>query len=119
MAHFAQIDKNNIVAQVLAVENTVLIEDGKEREQKGIDFLHALYGLEKQWVQTSYNNNIRKKYAGIGDTYDSTKDKFILPQPYPSWSLDLNDDWQPPIAKPEDDPWAQWDEESQSWKSRE
>ena len=61
----------------------------------------------------------RKKYAGIGDTYDSTKDKFIAPQPFPSWSLDSNDDWQPPVAKPENDPLAQWNEETQSWVSRE
>tara|TARA_B100000902_G_scaffold108276_2_gene109961 strand:- start:3242 stop:3601 length:360 start_codon:yes stop_codon:yes gene_type:complete len=119
MAHFAQINENNIVVQVLVVDNSVLKHGKKEVEQKGIDFLHSLYGSDKTWVQTSYNNNIRKQYAGVGDTYDLAKDKFILPQPFPSWALDSNDDWQPPVPKPEDDPLAQWNEESQSWESRE
>ena len=118
MAHFAKIE-NDIVTQVVVVNNEVILkQDGTESELKGKQFLNALLG-SATWVQTSYNGNFRKKYAGLGDTYDSTKDKFILPQPYPSWSLDSNDDWQPPTAKPEDDPLAQWDEESESWKSRE
>ena len=74
------------------------------------------------WKQTSYNNNFRKQYAGKGFTYDEAKDKFICPQPYPSWSLDENDDWQAPVARPtnqgddEDNrKIAQWDDVNQQW----
>jgi len=116
MAHFAKIE-NNIVIQVVVVNNDVILEDGTESELKGKQFLNDLLG-PATWVQTSYNGNFRKKYAGVGDTYDSVKDKFILPQPYSSWSLDSNDDWQPPVAKPENDPLVRWNEETQSWDSR-
>tara|TARA_B100000214_G_scaffold257319_1_gene189711 strand:+ start:12733 stop:13119 length:387 start_codon:yes stop_codon:yes gene_type:complete len=115
MAHFAKLNVDNIVENVVVVDNSVLLkEDGTEDEQKGITYLTNLIG-SAIWVQTSYNDNFRKKYAGIGDFYDSAKDKFISPQPFPSWSLDSNDDWQAPVAKPEDDPLAQWDEESLTW----
>ena len=67
------------------------------------------------WKQTSYNNNFRKQYAGKGFTYDAAKDKFIQPQPYPSWSLDGNDDWQPPVAYPDDGKYYVWDEATQAW----
>lgn len=110
MAHFAKI-VDGIVTQVIVVHNNELLVDGVEIESKGVDFCHNLLG--GNWVQTSYNNNFRKRFAGIGCTYDSVKDQFVAPQPFPSWSLDGNNDWQPPTPKPEG--LFGWNEESQSW----
>ena len=110
MAHFAQIT-DGIVTNVIVVHNNELLIDGVENEQKGKDFCHNLLGGE--WVQTSYNNNIRKQYAGIGFAYDSVKDQFVAPKPYASWSLDANNDWQAPTPKPEGD--YMWDEETLAW----
>ena len=104
MAHFAILDDSNIVTTVVVVNNDVITDgDGVEQEQIGIDFLTTTLGAGN-YVQTSYNNNFRKHFASIGGTYDSVKDKFIAPQLYPSWSLDENDNWQPPIAHPGDLP---------------
>jgi hypothetical protein len=100
MAHFAELDSNNKVLRVIVVHNNELLVNGVENEQKGIDFCKSLFGSNTNWIQTSYNNNFRKQYAGINYTYDSIKDKFISPQPYPSWSLDASDNWQAPIPKP-------------------
>lgn len=114
MAHFAEIDENNKVLRVLVVNNEVLLnEDGTESEQKGIDFLKSIFG--GNWVQTSYNHKYRKRFAGNGYIYDSQRDAFITPQPYPSWSLnDVTCDWIPPIPQPDGN--VEWDEESQQWK---
>lgn len=110
MAHFAEIS-DGIVTRVLVVHNNELLVDGVEVEQKGIDFLQDLIG--GVWVQTSYNGSIRKQYAGIGYKYDEVSDVFIAPQPYASWTLDSNFDWQPPTPMPEGA--FYWDEESLSW----
>jgi hypothetical protein len=112
MAHFAQIE-NGIVQQVIVVHNNELLVDGVEDEQKGIEFCQSLFGGE--WVQTSYNGRIRKQYAGIGYSYDALADVFIVSQPFPSWSLDENYDWQAPIAYPADGNDYEWDESNQSW----
>ena len=114
MAHFAKLDENNIVIQVVVVDNQVLLENSNESEQKGIDFLNTLFG-NATWVQTSYNGNIRKQFAGIGYTYNEANDVFIIPQPFDSWSLDENFDWQPPIPMPIDDNLYEWDEGTLSW----
>jgi len=115
MAHFAKLDSNNIVTDVVVVNNDVLLdENNNESEQKGLQFLTSLTG-HSNWVQTSYNNNTRKKYAGISDTYDSTKDKFIAKQPYASWTLDANDDWQPPVSYPTDGNLYLWNEDDEQW----
>lgn len=116
MAHFAKINSDNIVEQVIVVNNNV-VQDILQRdvEQLGIDFCKKLFGDETNWVQTSYNNNIRKQFAKIGDTYDKEKDKFISPQPFPSWVLDENDDWQAPTPKPEDDKSYVWNEKNKTW----
>jgi hypothetical protein len=114
MAHFAQLDENNIVTQVIAVHNNELLENGVESEAKGIQFCQSLLG--GNWVQTSYNGNIRKNYAGIGYTYDPINDWFYAPQPYPSWTLDDNAKWQPPIPYPDDDKIYYWSEEELTWK---
>jgi hypothetical protein len=112
MAHFAELDNNNIVKQVVVVKNEELIVDGLEVESKGREFLENLLG--GTWIQTSYNNNIRKQYASIGFTYDAVNDVFVAPQPYPSWLLDNNFDWQPPTPMPTEGVWI-WDEDNLSW----
>ena len=115
MAHFAKLDSNNIVTQVLVVNNDVILKaDGTESELKGKQFLNATFG-SATWVQTSYNGSFRKQYAGIGYTYDSTKDKFIAPQPFASWALDSNDDWQAPTPYPTDGNIYSWNEDDQTW----
>lgn len=115
MAHFAQLDDNNIVTQVIVVANDELLLDGVESEVKGILFCKSLFGEDTKWVQTSYNGNIRKNYAGIGYTYDATNDYFFAPQPYPSWTLDADARWQPPVAMPTDDKMYTWNETTLSW----
>jgi hypothetical protein len=116
MAYFAEIDENNIVVQVIVVDNEDIKENGEEKEAKGVAFCKNLLGQGKTWVQTSYNWSIRKQYAGIGYKYDVLKDKFIAPQPYPSWSLDLNDDWQAPLPYPKDGEIYDWDEKNTKWQ---
>lgn len=115
MAHFAELDDNNIVIRVLVVDNSKLLaEDGTEDEQKGITFCKYLFG-GKKWVQTSYNANFRKNAAFIGCFYDEEKDAFIHPRPYPSWELDSNCRWQPPVKMPEDGNSYGWDETLKQW----
>jgi hypothetical protein len=115
MAHFAQLDDNNIVTQVIVVNNTELLdENGQESEAKGIAFCQSLFG--GNWKQTSYNANFRKNYAGIGFTYDSGRNAFISPKPFPSWVLDEETcGWNPPVPHPTDDKFYTWNEDSQQW----
>ena len=114
MAHFAQLDDNNVVTQVIVVANEELLDNGVESESKGVAFCQSLLG--GNWKQTSYNGNIRKRYAGIGYTYDADKDVFIAPQPYPSWVLDENTDWQPPVPMPvEEGKFFAWFEPNREW----
>ena len=114
MAHFAKLDENNMVVQVIVVNNDDLLDNGVESEQKGISFCQALFGGD--WIQTSYNGNIRKNYAGIGFTYDAARDAFIAPQPYASWTLDETTcDWVPPVEMPDDGKVYKWDEQNQQW----
>ena len=115
MAHFAQLDDNNIVTQVIVVGNNELLLDGVESEVKGILFCKSLLGEDTKWKQTSYNGNFRKNYAGIGYTYDASNDYFYAPQPYPSWTLDADARWQPPVAMPTDDKMYSWNEATLSW----
>lgn len=115
MAHFAKLDENNIVLDVLVVNNDVLLNpDGTESEYKGKVFLNQTFG-NANWVQTSFNNNFRKQYAGIGYKYDEANDVFIRPKPFDSWVLDLNFDWQPPIIYPSDNKTYSWNEDDQTW----
>ena len=116
MAHFAQLDENNLVTQVIVVANEELLLDGVENETKGIMFCKSLLGDDTRWVQTSYNGNIRKNYAGIGYTYDPVADHFFAPQPYPSWTLDSDAKWQAPTPMPvEEGKFFTWDEPTLSW----
>lgn len=115
MAHFAHLDENNIVIQVIVVANDELLDNGVESETKGIIFCRSLFG--GNWKQTSYNNNIRKNYAGIGYKYDDIRDAFIAPKPYNSWILNENTcRWQAPIEYPDDDNEYLWNEKNQQWQ---
>ena len=117
MAHFAKLNENNIVLEVHCVHNNELLdENGNESEVKGIEFLTKWSGGYAMWKQTSYNGNIRKNYAGIGYTYRSDIDAFVPPQPYPSWTLDADANWQPPVAMPTDGQMYSWNEANQSWE---
>ena len=114
MAHFAKLDENNNVIAVHLVNNNVLLVDGIESEQTGINFLTKLHNYSL-WKQTSYNNNFRKQYCGVGYSYNAEADVFVAPQPFPSWSLDDNHDWQAPVAKPTDDKFYTWSEDDLNW----
>ena len=110
MAHYAFLDENNIVVEVIVgIDETQLIE--------GLD-PETWYGNFRGQTckRTSYNGNIRKNYAGIGYTYDAEQDAFIPPKPFESWTLnEVTCRWQPPIPKPEDDKMYLWDEDAQLW----
>ena len=113
MAHFAKLDENNVVLEINVVSNETL--DQNNEEESGIKFLTEWSGGYSNWKQTSYNNNFRGKYAGIGDTYSSEEDIFITPQPYPSWTRS-GSYWNPPIPMPQDESRYYWDEKTISWK---
>jgi hypothetical protein len=111
MAHFAKLGTGNIVEQVIVVSNDIAIT-----EQAGVDFINKLYNTRDVWKQTSYNNKIRKNYAGIGYSYDQSRDAFIAPKPFNSWIL--NEDtclWNAPVAMPIDDNRYTWNEQTLSW----
>ena len=117
MAHFAKLDQNNVVTEVIVVNNIELLSaDGSESEVMGVAFLIRWSGGYSKWKQTSYNRKIRKNYAGVGYTYDSVRDAFIPPKPFPSWVL--NEDtcqWGAPVAMPDDGQFYNWDEATTSW----
>jgi len=116
MAHFAELNENNEVLRVLVVDNKDILVNGIESEQKGIDILTEVCngGI---WIQTSYNNKFRKRYAGPGMIYDRLRDAFMFKKPYNSWVLNENTlDWDPPYPKPTDfNKRFFWDEDSLSW----
>jgi hypothetical protein len=115
MAHFAQLNEENLVTQVIVVANEdTADQDGVENEAIGIEFCTNLLG--GTWKQTSYNANIRKNYAGVGYKYDATLDAFISPQPFASWTLNEETaQWEAPTSYPEDGKRYTWDEETISW----
>jgi hypothetical protein len=117
MAHFAQLDENNIVLEVIVVSNEVLLDpQGHEQEALGVAWLINWSGGYPYWKQTSYNGNFRKNYAGIGYTYDPVLNAFIPPKPYPSWLLNTETcQWEPPVPYPTDGKEYEWDEETKSW----
>ena len=100
MAHFAELDENNIVTQVVVVNDLDCRDENNfESESVGVHFLRNIFGATTEWKQTSYNDNIRKQYAGIGFTYDEDNDIFWPPKPYPSWVKDTSDaQWHSPVG---------------------
>ena len=118
MAHYAQLDANNVVTQVVVIDNKDTADaSGVEKEHIGAAFCERLFG--GTWKQTSYNGNIRKNYAGIGYTYRSDIDAFVAPKPFPSWILNANAQWEAPVAMPTDGQMYSWDEATTSWKVNE
>ena len=125
MAHFSQLDENNVVTQVIVVSNEDTSDsNGVEVEEIGVAFCKKLLGADTNWKQTSYNNSIRVRYAGIGYTYDETLDAFIPPQPFASWVLNEETaDWESPVgpapelteAEVEARSFYKWDEEGGEW----
>lgn len=123
MAHFAKINTNNIIEEVVVIDNSVL-DDGTEveNEQQGIDFCISLWGNEFTYVQTSYNGSFRREYASIGGTYDPTDNGFIRPSPFPSWRFNRTSwEWEAPIAEPADADTVEyiWNEYQQRWDASE
>ena len=116
MAHFAKIGLNNKVISVHSVhDNELKDSNGVEQENIGIEFLTNLHGWAV-WKQTSYNGNIRKNFAGIGYTYDQTRDAFIPPKPFNSWTLDEDTClWEAPVAYPDDGQNYEWNESTKQW----
>ena len=114
MAHFAELGEDNVVLRVIIVANEELLdENNQESEAKGVEFCRNLLG--GTWKQTSYNGNIRSRYAGIGYTYNSALDAYIAPKPYPSWSLNEGTtEWEAPVARPAEGMYS-WDEDGQAW----
>jgi len=119
MAHFAELDSNNVVLRVIVVGNTDTADaNGVEKEHIGAAFCERLFG--GNWKQTSYNGNKRKNYAGLGYTYDTQRDAFIPPRPFASWVLDEQTcQWQAPTPMPTDGKRYSWDEATLSWKQAE
>ena len=121
MAHFADLEKGNVVKRVIVVGNDVPTVAGPLGENDmHVDGETWCINFFKggTWKQTSYNDNFRKQYAGKGYTFDHAKDKFIQPQPYASWTLDGNDDWESPVPYPNNDildKVPEWDEAGQKW----
>jgi len=131
MAHFAEIDENNVVLRVVVGCNEDIANNGGEQSEDAAKHFRTVCPLTisgNDWVQTSYNNNFRKQFAGPGMIYDSAKDKFIAAQPYASWTLDGNDDWKAPVAYPsvvtdiDNNDVAlieiNWDEDNQKWVAK-
>lgn len=116
MAHFAQIKNDGTVSNVIVIANIHAPDPAPTHsEPLGQAFIADVLGLPGEWRQTSYNSNFRKQYASIGGRYVADADVFVAPQPYPSWTLDENYDWQAPIPRPQDGQWWDWDESTQSW----
>ena len=118
MAYFAKLGTGNIVEKVISINNAVITDaNGVEQEQLGNDFINKLYNTRDVWKQTSYNGNIRKNYAGVGYSYDQTRDVFIAPKPFNSWIL--NEDtcrWEAPVSMPTDGNKYSWNETIINWE---
>ena len=111
MAHFAKLGVGNIIETVHVVSNDIATT-----EQAGVDFLNNLHGSRDVWKQTSYNGNIRKNFAGVGYTYDQSRDAFIAPKPFNSWILnETTCQWEAPVALPDTENRYNWNEETTSW----
>ena len=117
MAYFAKLE-NNTVVQVISVSNDVCGEPTltfPDTCAAGRAFIANTLKFEGEWKQTSFNNNFRKQYCGVGFRFDHIRDEFVAPQPYPSWTLDSNNDWQPPTPMPSTGRPYRWSEEDLEW----
>jgi len=116
MAHFAELDENNVVKRVIVVGNADTSDaSGVEKEHIGAAFCERLLG--GVWKQTSYNGNMRKRYAGVGFTYNAALDAFVAPKPFASWTLNnTTADWDAPVAKPNDGKNYSWNESALAWE---
>jgi len=124
MAHFAEVNSYGLVLRVVVIDNNDVNANGGDQSLGAEEAVKKIvpFTTGSRWVQTSYNNNFRKQYAGIGYMFDSTKNKFIAPQPFASWSLDSNDDWKAPVAYPTVTTYGDnveymisWDEAGKRW----
>jgi hypothetical protein len=117
MAHFAELDSSNVVLRIVVISNSDVDANGGDLSAEAETFVGTLIPFINgvAWKQTSYNNNFRKQYASIGGKYDAAKDKFLRQQPYPSWALDGDDEWQAPITRPNIIV-PKWDEDNLRWK---
>lgn len=115
MAHFAELNENNVVLRVVVINNFVITDaEGNESERMGIKFCEELF--TGKWIQTSYNKNFRKNFAVPGGVYDVSRDAFINPQPFDNWVLNQNTlAWEPPIPYPMDGKEYWWDQDTTSW----
>ena len=128
MAHFAELDKDNKVLKILVFDNNDVEANGGDQSEQAAEYIKSSFGTSKdgvKWVQTSYNDNFRKQYAGMGFTYNPTADVFIAPQPYPSWSLNETTwDWDAPVIYPtivmmnDNRLGIYWDESGLVWLAR-
>lgn len=118
MAHFAEIDENNIVQRVIVVSNDCMNDmNGNEREHLGQNFLENLFGAGR-YIQTSYSSSFRAKFATIGDEWRADLDAFVSPKPYPSWTLNTTTcRYEAPVAIPDDGRGYMWDEDNQTWSA--
>jgi hypothetical protein len=116
MAHFAELNEDNIVQRVIVVDNKDCLDaNNVESEAVGIAFCHNLLG--GTWKQTSYNGNFRKNYAGNGYVYDSSKDAFISPKPFSKWILNEETcQWEAPVAYPDDEKFYVWNDNKGEWE---
>ena len=119
MAHFARVNQNWVVQEVIVVSNDVLLnEQGIECDWLGEQFCQQLFGTHTKWIQTSYNGNKYKNFASIGYTFDPLRHAFIPPKSYPSWVLNKEScQWEAPAPCPDDGGLYFWDEESGAWLS--
>jgi hypothetical protein len=118
MGHYAKIDENNVVTQVVVVDNKDMADAfGVEKEHIGAAHLEKILG--GTWKQTSYNGNMRKNYAGIGYTYQADIDAFVPPKPFASWILNADAQWEAPVSMPTDGQMYSWDEATTSWVANE
>ena len=124
MAHFAELDNNNVVLRVVVISNDDVDANGGDLSTGAEDFVEALVPASSggvAWKQTSYNHNFRKQYAGIGCSYDASKNMFIVPKPYASWTLNSSGDWEAPVTYPNDTEedslfvFITWDEDNSRW----
>ena len=124
MAHFAELNSSNKVLQVIVISNKDVDANGGDESAEAETFVASIvpYGTGgAAWKQTSYNNNFRKQYAGIGEFYNPSLDMFVYAQPYPSWSLDSSGDWKAPVTYPNVSEigsltaFPSWDEGNQRW----